>query len=182
MLDEADIINGCIKGDSKCQSLLYQKYSRLLYGTALRYTRCEEDAQDVLQDAFLRIFDTIKQYKGSGKFVSWMTKIVINQALKLYQQQKKFAIEDYEEYQDSIKDDSIVDSDVLSHEVLLGFIRDLPEGYRMVFNLCEIEGYSYEEVAQMLGCSNSTGRSQLFKAKKVLQKKIIQFTNKDMSR
>ena len=109
-----------------------------------------------------------------------MTRIVINQALKLYQLNKKaFPVENYEDYQEKLSDVSITDSDKLSYNVLLDFIRQLPDGYRMVFNLCEIEGYSYEEVSKILHCTNATCRSQLFKAKNVLRKKVVEFTKNE---
>ncbi len=179
MPSDEQLISGCINGEEKYRYLLYKQYSPMLYGTALRYTKTEEDAQDVLQEAFILIFDNIAQYNGKGKLVAWMNKIVINQALKLYQKQiKKNILVDYEEYENTLTDYSIVESDWLGYQLLLNMIRQLPEGYQMVFNLCEIEGYSYEEVSKMLKCSTSTCRSQLFKAKKKLKQKIIDFQNK----
>lgn len=180
VLNEEQLIEGIKRGDGQCQSLFYKKHASFLYGMALRYTRSEDDAKDVLQDAFIKIFDSIKQYSGKGAVGAWMTRIVINQALKLYQQQKKhpmLSLDD--ENQQEINDESIVVSDMLTHEMLLGFIRDLPDGYRMVFNLCEIEGYSHEEIAEILNCTASTSRSQLSKAKHSLRKKINNFNEKE---
>ena len=174
MSSDEQIISGCINGEEKYRYMLYKQYSPILYGTALRYTNTEDDAQDVLQEAFILIFDNIKQYNGKGKLVAWMNKIVINQALKLYQKQIKNTLVDYEEYENTLIDNSIVEYDWLSYQVLLDLIHQLPAGYQMVFNLCEIEGYSYEEVAKMLNCSPGTCRSQLFKAKKKLKQKILE--------
>ena len=174
MSSDEQIISGCINGEEKYRYMLYKQYSPILYGTALRYTNTEDDAQDVLQEAFILIFDNIKQYNGKGKLVAWMNKIVINQALKLYQKQIKNTLVDYEEYENTLIDNSIVEYDWLSYQVLLDLIHQLPAGYQMVFNICEIEGYSYEEVAKMLNCSPGTCRSQLFKAKKKLKQKILE--------
>lgn len=174
MSNDEQIISGCINGKEKYRYMLYKQYSPILYGTALRYTNTEDDAQDVLQEAFILIFDNIKQYNGKGKLVAWMNKIVINQALKLYQKQIKNTLVDYEEYENTLIDNSVVEYDWLSYQVLLDLIHQLPAGYQMVFNLCEIEGYSYEEVAKMLNCSPGTCRSQLFKAKKKLKQKILE--------
>ena len=174
MSNDEQIISGCINGEEKYRYMLYKQYSPILYGTALRYTNTEDDAQDVLQEAFILIFDNIKQYNGKGKLVAWMNKIVINQALKLYQKQIKNTLVDYEEYENTLIDNSVVEYDWLSYQVLLDLIHQLPAGYQMVFNLCEIEGYSYEEVAKMLNCSPVTCRSQLFKAKKKLKQKILE--------
>ena len=179
-MNETQLVEECIKGNEQCRTLLYNQYSKGLYGIALRYTSCQEDAQDVLQEAFIRIFNNLKQYNGTGKLQAWMTRIVINQALKLYQLNKKaFPVENYEDYQEKLSDVSITDSDKLSYNVLRDFIRQLPDGYRMVFNLCEIEGYSYEEVSKILHCTNATCRSQLFKAKNVLRKKVVEFTKNE---
>ncbi len=179
-LNEEQIIEGSKVKDSRSQALLYKQYAPFLYGMALRYTKSVQDAQDILQEAFVRIFDNIEQYSGKGTIQGWMTRIVINQALKLHKSQSKHPIIDsYDDYQEEIPDHSVIESDKLTHEILLGFIRDLPNGYRIVFNLCEIEGYSYDEVAEMLNCTPSTCRSQLFKAKNALRKRVNDFNEKE---
>ena len=180
VLNEEQLIEGITRGDSRCQSLFYKQHAPFLYGMALRYTPSPEDAKDVLQEAFIKIFDNIEHYNGIGVIKAWMTRIVINQALKLYKRQKirqMLSLDD--ENQEEVGDESVVDSDMLTHEILLRFIQELPDGYRMVFNLCEIEGYSHEEVAQMLACSTSNSRAQLAKAKRVLRKKINDFNEKE---
>jgi RNA polymerase sigma-70 factor (ECF subfamily) len=161
--------------DNQRETLLYQQYASYLYGIALRYTTSIEDAQDVLQETFLKIFDNIEQYDQRGAIRSWMKRIVINQALKLREKQSKIKYEDYTDYEELIADDSIVQPDMLTHEILLEFIRDLPEGYQIVFNMCEIEGYSPYEVAKILNCKPVTCRSQLFKAKRILRERINEF-------
>jgi RNA polymerase sigma-70 factor (ECF subfamily) len=163
--------NGKTK-DNQWENLLYEQYAPYLYGVALRYTKSEADAQDLLQESFLMIFDSIEQYDRRGSIRAWMARIVINQALRLKVKQSKFKHETYDNYEEVIADNSVVQSDMYTHKILLGFIRDLPEGYQMVFNLCEIEGYSYDEVAKILNCTLSTCRSQLSKAKKMLRKKV----------
>ena len=179
-LNEEQIIEGCKVKDSRSQALLYKRYASLLFGTALRYTTCSDDAQEILQDAFLKIFDNIKMYSRKGTFQAWMMRIVINEALRLYKLRINIPdMVDYDDYEERISDSSVMEEDTLTHEILLKFIQDLPEGYRMVFNLCEIEEYSYEEVAKMLNCSVSTCRTQLFKAKNVLRKKVNEFNNKE---
>ncbi|MDR2410391.1 MAG: RNA polymerase sigma factor [Bacteroidales bacterium] len=180
-MDKKEIIiekDGKIK-DNQSQSLLYKHYSPYLYGMALRYTRTKEDAQDVLQDTFLAIFDNMGQYSGKGPIRAWMTRIVINQALSLRYVSKDIIFENYDDHAEEIADNTVVESDTFAHEILLGFIRDLPRGYQLVFNLCGIEGYSYNEVAKMLKCSSSTCRTQFFKAKNVLRKRINDFNEKE---
>jgi RNA polymerase sigma-70 factor (ECF subfamily) len=179
VLDEERIINGCKRRDSQSQALLYKEYAPMLFGMALRYTPCEDDAKDVLQDAFLTIFDSMRQYDGRGSIRAWMTRIVINEALKLHQLQNKYLMENFDDFEEIITDSSVVVSDMITHENLLKFIQELADGYRSVFNLCEIEGYTSDEAAKMLGCSPSTCRSQLFKAKNILRKRIEEFDNNE---
>jgi len=176
-LNEEEIIRGCKKKDARSQALLYRKYAPMLYGMALRYTQSESDAKDVLHDAFLKFFDNIKQYDGKGSFQAWMTRVVINKALSLHRRRSK--MDNYDDYEDGIMDSSVVVSDTLTHEILLKFIQDLPDGYRTVFNLCEMEGYTYDEAAEMLNCAPSTCRSQLFKAKNTLRKWVDEFNKKE---
>jgi len=180
VLSEEQIIKGCKVKDSRSQALLYKQHASVLFGMALRYATCSDDAQEILQDAFLSIFDNIKKYSGKGSIRAWMTRIVINEALTLYKSRaKQPGMDNYDDYEEKISDSSVTESDALSHEILLRFIQDLPDGYRMVFNLCEIEEYSHEEVAKMLNCNESTCRSQLFKAKKTLREKINEFNKKE---
>ena len=178
-MKEEQIIDGCKLKDSQSQTLLYKQHASILFGMARRYTSCDADAKDVLQDAFLKIFDNIGKYNRKGSIRAWMMRIVINEALRLYQLHNRHQIENYDDYEEEIVDNSVVVSDTLTHEILLGFIHELPDGYRMVFNLCEIDGYSYEEVAKMLNCTTSTCRSQLFKAKNTLRKRVNEFNKKE---
>jgi RNA polymerase sigma-70 factor (ECF subfamily) len=179
VLDEERVIDGCKVRDGRSQALLYKEYAPMLFGIALRYTPSDDDAKDVLQDAFLKIFDSIGQYSRKGSLRAWMTRIVINQALNLYQFRNRQVMENYDDYEDGLMDKSVIEPDMLTHEILLGFIQDLSDGYRMVFNLCEIEGYSHDEIAKMMGCSASTCRSQLFKAKNILRKRIEEFNKNE---
>jgi RNA polymerase sigma factor (sigma-70 family) len=189
-VNDEEIIQGCINKDIEYMEILYEKYVSKLYNCALRYTKKVEDAEDVLQDAFIQIFEKMKQYDRKGTFAGWMTTIVINQALMLYRKNlqclKYHAVESENEEKTTvdIKDESIVQSDFLTHKILLDLIQSLPDGYRMVFNMHELEGYSYEEIAELLNCTPSTCRSQLFRAKKVLQAKIENFNkrNEDYNR
>ena len=179
MIEEAQIVEGCIKKDQRCRTLLYERYAPSLYAVALRYTKNEEDAQDVLQDAFLRIFDTIKLYDGRGSLLGWLNRIVINETLNFVKLRSKVIFESFDDYEERIADESVVVSDKLTHEILLNIIRELPQGQQAVFNLCVIDEYSYEEAAQMLNCSQSTCRTQLFKAKNLLKEKVNNFFKRE---
>jgi len=179
MMEDAQIAEGCIKKNQQCIALLYEKYASPLYATALRYAKSEADAQDILHDAFIHILDTIKQFEGRGSLLGWLTKIVINQALEWHRLQKKKNTVSYDDYEEFIADESIADSDKLTHEILLDFVRELAPGQQAVFNLYEIEGYSYKEIAKQLNSSELNCRSQLFKAKNILRKKINEFLEQE---
>jgi len=178
-LNEEEIIKRCKAKDSRSQALLYERYAPMLFGMSLRYTASDDDAKDVLHDAFLKIFDSIKQYGGKGDFQAWMTRIVINEAVNLYRLRKRRLTDNFEDLEEVIMDNSVVVSDFTTHEVLLEFVRNMPEGYRTVFNLCEIEEYTTEEASKILNCNHSTCRSQLFKAKGYLRKKIEEFNKNE---
>ena len=175
MLEEAKIIDGCIRGDKQCIALLYKSYASSLYAVALRYTRNAEEAQDVLHDAFFLILDNLEQYEGRSSLYTWLARIVINQALFVRKKQLNVMMEDYEDYEEIIADETITDSDKLTHKALLGFIRGLTPVQQTMFNLCEIEGYSYKEVAQTLNSTEAYCRKVLCHAKNTLRKKVNEF-------
>jgi RNA polymerase sigma-70 factor (ECF subfamily) len=166
--------------DNHSRTVVYKHYASYLYGLALRYTKSREDAQDVLQDAFIMIFESMGQYSEKGDIQAWMTKIVINRALSLHRiRSKHIVFDNYGNLIESVADDNVIVSDMFAHEILLGFIRDLPPGYQLVFNMYAIEGYSHEEIAKVMNCSPVTCRSQLSKAKNALRKMIDEFNEKE---
>ena len=165
------MIDGCIRQDASCQKQLFLLYSRKMMTVCLRYARNRADAEDILQDGFIRLFQNIKQYQGKGSFEGWMRRIFVNASLKKYQA-KKWNMEHagLEHYQNEAVDASAVSS--LSEQEILDHIRQLPEGYRIVFNMYVIEGYSHREISEVLGINEATSRTQLLKARKQLQKRI----------
>lgn len=174
-LSDECLLEGCLKRDDVFREGLYRKYAKDLFQCALRYTGNVEDAEDVLQEAFLLIFERIAQYSGKGSLLAWMRTIVVREALRLYQKhtvrhRKDIPIEDSPE--DLSEDVATQIGSKLDYQCLLRLIQQLPEGYRIVFNLCEIEGYSYEEAAEMMHCSQANCRSQLSRAKSRLRAQI----------
>ena len=162
------LLEGCLKRDNSCREALYRKYSKDLYQFALRYASNAEEADDVLQEAFLLIFERIGQFRKEGELLDWMRTIVIRAALTQYRRnirhwRREFQLsEDNPEVWEEVAE---MPYDQVDYKTLLHLIQELPDGYRMVFNLCEVEGYSYQEVAEMLRCSQATCRSQLMRAK-----------------
>ncbi len=176
ILTDSEIIKGCIKDDAACQRMLFGRYASALLGVCRRYARNNEDAEDILQDSFIKIFKKLAQFKSEGSFEGWMRRVVVNTALK------KYTVSRYnkEITTDNIKDTSIADVDNvpafnhLTEKDLLVLINKLPDGYRIVFNMYVIEGYQHDEIAALLGIQPGTSRSQLVKARAMLQKEIMQ--------
>jgi RNA polymerase sigma-70 factor (ECF subfamily) len=172
-MTERDIINGCQRGKAKYQKELVLRYSPMLMTIARRYCKDDPAAKDVLQGAFIRIFKAIPQYKATGSFRGWLRRIVINEALK---KQERAA---YQREQSGLAD--IGHPEVgptvwkkLEAETAIQLIQQLPEGFRMVFNLYVFEDYSHQEIGEMLGISAATSRSQLARARQKLQVMIEQ--------
>ncbi len=170
-MTEKEIIAGCIKKKAQCQHLLFNQYSRKLMTVCLRYAGSTEEAEDMLQESFIKIFSSITQYRFEGSFEGWLRKLTINICLRKLQQAKiKYDDTSVLDTVSHAIPDNAVSS--LSEKELIRMISCLPQGYRIVFNLNIIEGYSHEEIALMLNIEAATSRSQLIKARRLLQKQI----------
>ena len=171
-MTEEQIIEGCINGDARAQKHLYEKYVNKMMGVCLRYSKDYEEAQDVLQDGFVKVFEKLKSYKGAGSLEGWVRRIFVNTAIdnhrKTKQQRQNIDL-DSVDYQIS-SEGWIIER--LSANDLLKIVQILPDGYRMVFNLYAIEGYSHKEIADQLDISVNTSKSQYSRAKSHLRKLI----------
>jgi RNA polymerase sigma-70 factor (ECF subfamily) len=166
----SDIISACKKQDKQAQMALFRYYHEKFYGICLRYLHKEEVAEEVLMDAFMKIFQKIDLYKD-GSFEGWMKTIVIHQSIDYYRKHKSdpfFAEVDYE----LKKTPSNKTSESMEAEELMQMLNHLPAGYRMVFNMYAIEGYQHKEIAEKLGISISTSKTQYLKARKKLQEML----------
>lgn len=171
MLSEQTLITNCQKGDKRSQYLLFKRYSKLLLTVCRRYVRDDAMAKDVLQDTFMRIFSSIKKYKATGSFEAWMKRIAIHASLRAIEKKyyaHEFPTNDFEEKQ--WQEPKIYQQ--LRKEEIVRQIQTLPEGYRTVLNLYIIEGFPHKEIAGILNISEGTSRSQLLRARKMLQKKL----------
>lgn len=167
-MNEEDLINGCIEENSAYQRELYEKYGGKMFAVCLRYASSREDAEDALQEAFIRIFDNISKFRREGSFEGWMRRITVHTVLRLIQ--KKTPLQYAEDTSTLTKISTASDAiSQLSEKDLLGLINQLPTGYKVVFNMYAIEGYSHAEIAESLGISEGTSRSQYSRAKKHLQ-------------
>lgn len=170
-MTEKELIHGCIQEDKDCQQEIFRRYAGKMLSVCVRYTRHRMEAEDILQDAFIKVFDNLHKFKFKGSLEGWIRRIVINTALKNYDR-KRFS---HEQIGLDYTDERGAEPDIYGHlqqEELLRMIAALPEGYRLVFNLYAIEGYSHKEIADMMGIGESTSRSQLVKARKLLQAQL----------
>ena len=174
-MTEDELIRGCLQQNASCQKEVFNRFAGRMLGVCNRYARNSADAEDILQDAFIKVFDKIFQFKSEGSFEGWIRKIVVNTALK------KYSLRRYEKevvgYEIKDRDESSMEPSAyghLSEKDLLNLINTLPDGYRLVFNLYVVEGYQHDEIAEMLNIQSGTSRSQLVKARNMLQKQIIQ--------
>ena len=167
------IIKNAGKRNRKAQNQLYGQFGSLWYSICLRYQEKEEDAQDALQNALIKIYTKINQFDSAkGSFKSWSARIVVNENLMLLRKNKNIFTQSPEQLNYERPDRGISANDILSARELTKMIQSLPEGYRMVFNLHVIEGFSHEEIAEKLGISTGTSKSQLYKAKQQLKQKL----------
>lgn len=171
-MTEHQIIAACRRGDRKAQKWIYERYSPKMFGVCKRYVRKQEDAEDVLVNAMFKVLTKIDSYGGKGSFEGWIRRIVVNEALMLLRKRKDF------QYAASLDEVQIADTvdvvEELKAQDIIKLLEKLPVGYRTVFNLYVIEGFKHREIAEQLGISINTSKSQLILAKKRLQKLITE--------
>jgi RNA polymerase sigma-70 factor (ECF subfamily) len=174
MYTDKELIERCLKNDPKAQEFLYKRFSRRMYGICLRYARNTLEADDILQEGFIKVFTFLKDFRQEGSFEGWVRRTIVNTAINYYNSKQnewnETSIDKVESYQSTAED--ILDK--ISTADLLQLIQELPEGYRMVFNLYVIEGYHHPEIAEMLHISENTSKSQLSRARMSLQEKLTQ--------
>ena len=166
------------QGDAMAMKTVYSTYIRYLAAICSRYIVNNEDVKDVLQDSFLKIFSGSAsfEYRGRGSLKGWITKITVNETLKFLQKNNRFEFVEISE-QEHDKPDEEPDVDALPSSVLFNLIRELPDGYRTIFNLYVIENKSHKEIAKLLDIKESTSASQLHRAKSLLATKIRQYNS-----
>lgn len=171
MTDEI-IIKGCLKQESKAQKALYDKYSPMLFGICLRYASSRAEAEDLLQLGFIKIFRKLNKYKPTGAFKGWLYRVMVNVALEQIRKKSltTHALHTHEvDYLLAQREQGL---DKLLEQDVLKMVQQLPDGYRLVFNMYVIEGYAHKEIADILGISEATSKSQLSRAKAALRKLI----------
>ena len=172
MAEKLDILlKECKRGKSGSQEELYRRFAAAMYGLCLQYASNEEDAQDIMQEGFIKVFAKLDQVKNPAALPGWIRRVMINTALEKFRKQNQlYALgNDFESSEDVQQENVISD---LSAQDLIKLIRELTPKYRMVFNLYAIEGYSHKEIGEMLGISEGTSKSNLARARYTLQKKV----------
>ena len=174
---ETDLIKGCIEGNRQMQELLYRKFSSKMYGVCLRYSGNSEDANDLLQEGFIKVFKNLEKFRSEGSFEGWIRRIFVNTSIEHFR--KKVKLYNVTEVQENtIEDFDLSVLDTLAEKDIMMLINGLSPGYKTVFNMHVVEGYSHKEIAAMLGINEGTSKSQLARAKGVLRKSLEKLINK----
>ena len=170
-----ELIDKCKKGDRKAQEQLYRQYSNILFGICLKYSRNKTEAEDSLHDSFMTIYEKIGQYKSKGSFEGWIKRITINTVLQKYRKEEYLKV-----VSDNVEEEVEVESGYtnIGLQTLLKYIQELPNKYRMTFNLYVLDGYSHKEISSILGTSTGTSKSNLARARMILKEKIENKTTK----
>ena len=172
-MTEIELIEGCIREDRRCQREVFTRYGGKMMSVCLRYARHRMEAEDLLQDAFIKVFDNLHRFENKGSFEGWIRRIVVNTALK--------NVSKHSFQKENIGTEGVLETGAdpsvfsqMSENELLNLIAKLPDGYRIIFNLFCIEGYSHKEISESLGIEESTSRSQLVKARNRLQLQVLE--------
>src|SRR5665647_1246440 len=167
------MIKGCLAGNRRDQELLYRRHAARLYAVCLQYSGNDDEARDILQEGFIKIYENLIHYKHEGSFEGWMHRIVVNTALEKFRSKHNlYRVDDIDLIPEPEFAPETEDYSGLEAVDLLDIIRELPPKYRMVFNLFAIEGYSHKEIGTMLNITEGTSKSNLSRARDILQKKV----------
>ncbi|WP_394974353.1 RNA polymerase sigma factor [uncultured Croceitalea sp.] len=164
------LIDNCKQGNRRAQEELYRKYSGVLFGMCLKYSRNKTEAEDSLHDSFMTIYDKIGQFTGKGSFEGWMKRITVNTVLQKYRKEQHLNV-----VSENMGDEIDIESDNTNNiklSTLLEYIQQLPNKYRLTFNLYVLDGYTHKEISELLGTSTGTSKSNLARAKMILKEKI----------
>lgn len=171
-MDEQSLIEHCLKGDSIAQRTLFEKFAPKMLAVCLRYMKSQEEAEDVLQEGFIKVFTKLKDYNSSGSLEGWIRRIVVNSALDQIRKNQKF-LKDTPLDEVTFKlDNNYSILEELNAQSLMDLVQQMPTGYRTIFNLFAIEGFSHKEIGELLGISENTSKSQYSRARTYLQQEL----------
>lgn len=173
MYSEEDLINRCLNNEARAQEDFYKRFAPKMYGVCMRFAKNQMEADDILQEGFIKVFTNLRSFRGEGSLEGWVRKTIVNTAINLYKKNLKHQKDTDIEQAEVVQNFEQSSLDKISVQELMDIIRDLPTGYRVVFNLNVIEGYSHKEISQLLEISENTSKSQLSRARQALQKKLF---------
>lgn len=173
-ISESDLIDGCIQGDRRMQEELYRRFSPRMYAVCLRYAGNAEEAEDILQEGFVKIFKKLDSFRREGSFEGWVRRIFVNTAIEHFRR-KRYLMPVTEKEENTIEGKYTGVLDELAEKDILALVQELSPGYRTVFNMYVVEGYTHKEIADMLGISEGTSKSQLSRAKVILQEMVKKY-------
>ena len=173
-IPESDLISGCIDGNRRMQEELYRRFSPRMYAVCLRYASSSEEAEDILQEGFIKIFKKLSSYRGDGSFEGWIRRIFVNTAIEHFRR-RRYSQPVTEKEENTIEGKYLSVLDDLAEKDILELVRQLSPGYRTVFNMYVVEGYTHKEIGEMLGISEGTSKSQLSRAKVILQDMVKKY-------
>lgn len=177
IISESDLIEGSIKGDRKMQHELYKRFAPLMFGVCLRYAGNTQEAEDILQEGFIKVFSKLGSFRGEGSFEGWVRRIFVNTAIEHYR--KKIQIQPITEYEENTIEGKYLSAlDDMAEKDIIHLVQQLSPGYRTVFNMYVIEGYTHKQIAEALGINEGTSKSQLSRARLILQELVKTFIEK----
>ena len=177
MTQDTDLIEGCLKGNRKMQQELYERFAPKMYGVCLRYAGTATEAEDILQEGFIKVFKKMGSFRNEGSFEGWIRRIFVNTAIEHFR--KKAYLQPITEWEETTVEGKYLSIlDELAEQDIIGLIQKLSPGYRTVFNMYVVEGYTHREISELLGISEGTSKSQLSRAKMILQELVQVYIDK----
>lgn len=171
-MDDATLIIECVNGNPRAQRLLFDKFARKMFSVCLRYAKNEEQAEDVLQDGFVKVFGKLKDFKSEGSLEGWIRRIMVNTALdQIRKNNKQLGDTNIDDVGYKIENNDFIVEKMMAED-LMKMVQAMPDGYRVVFNMFAIEGYSHGEIADTLGISENTSKSQYSRARAYLRERL----------
>ncbi len=177
MVSEEELIDRCLNNDQQASEDFYKRFAPKMYGVCMRFAKNQMEADDILQEGFIKVFTNLKSFRNEGSLEGWVRKTIVNTAINLYKKNLKHLKDTDLEHAEVVQNIEQSSLDKIAVQELLNIIRELPPGYRVVFNLNVIEGYSHKEISQLLEISENTSKSQLSRARQALQKKLMELND-----
>ncbi len=176
-IPESDLLRGCMEGNRRMQEELYRRFSPRMYAVCLRYAGNAEEAEDILQEGFIKVFKKMDSFRSEGSFEGWVRRIFVNTAIEHFRR-KRYLMPVTEKEENTIEGKYTSVLDELAEKDILALVQELSPGYRTVFNMYVVEGYTHKEIADILNISEGTSKSQLSRAKVILQDMVRTFIDK----